>query len=108
MNQKLREKKAYTYGASSSITNNKLIGNFISLQAGPQFGVLIDQNKTLLQNGGNAFKGGDLSMLAGVLVRVGPMRINGRYAIGLNNISDIADDDKWKNQGFQLSVGLAL
>ncbi len=90
------------------LLNYKLIGNFISLQAGPQFGVLIDQNKTLLQNGGNAFKGGDLSMLAGVLVRVGPMRINGRYAIGLNNISDIADDDKWKNQGFQVSVGLAL
>ncbi len=90
------------------LLNYKLIGNFISLQAGPQFGVLIDQNKTLLQNGGNAFKGGDLSMLAGVLVRVGPMRINGRYAIGLNNISDIADDDKWKNQGFQLSIGLAL
>ena len=90
------------------LLNYKLVGNFISLQAGPQFGVLIDQNKTLLQNGGNAFKSGDLSMLAGVLVRVGPMRINGRYAIGLNNISDIADDDKWKNQGFQLSVGLAL
>ena len=90
------------------LLNYKLIGNFISLQAGPQFGVLIDQNKTLLQNGGNAFKSGDLSMLAGVLVRVGPMRINGRYAIGLNNISDIADDDKWKNQGFQLSIGLAL
>lgn len=90
------------------LLNYKLVGNFISLQAGPQFGVLIDQNKTLLQNGGNAFKSGDLSMLAGVLVRVGPMRINGRYAIGLNNISDIADDDKWKNQGFQVSVGLAL
>ncbi len=90
------------------LLNYKLVGNFISLQAGPQFGVLLDQNKTLLQNGGNAFKSGDLSMLAGVLVRVGPMRINGRYAIGLNNISDIADDDKWKNQGFQVSVGLAL
>lgn len=90
------------------LLNYKLVGNFISLQAGPQFGVLLDQNKTLLQNGGNAFKSGDLSMLAGVLVRVGPMRINGRYAIGLNNISDIADDDKWKNQGFQLSIGLAL
>ena len=90
------------------LLNYKLVGNFISLQAGPQFGVLLDQNKTLLQHGGNAFKSGDLSMLAGVLVRVGPMRINGRYAIGLNNISDIADDDKWKNQGFQLSVGLAL
>jgi hypothetical protein len=90
------------------VVNYKLIGKFISLQAGPQFGVLIDQNKTLLQNGGNAFKQGDFSMLAGVLVRMGPVRINGRYAIGLNNISDIPDDNKWKSQGFQLSVGLAL
>ena len=90
------------------LVNYKLIGNFISLQAGPQFGVLTDQNKTLLQNGGNAFKQGDFSMLAGVLVRMGPIRVNGRYAIGLNNISDIPDDNKWKSQGFQLSVGLAL
>ena len=90
------------------LLNYKLIGSFLSLQAGPQFGVLVDQNKTLLQNGGNAFKNGDFSMLAGVQVKVGPMRINGRYAIGLNNISDLPDDDKWKNQGFQVSVGLAL
>lgn len=90
------------------VLNYKLIGSFMSLQAGPQFGVLIDQNKTLLQNGGNAFKNGDFSMLAGVQFKVGPMRLNGRYAIGLNNISDLPDDDKWKNQGFQVSVGLAL
>lgn len=90
------------------VLNYKLIGSFMSLQAGPQFGVLIDQNKTLLQNGGSAFKNGDFSMLAGVQFKVGPMRLNGRYAIGLNNISDLPDEDKWKNQGFQVSVGLAL
>lgn len=90
------------------LLNYKLVGNFLSLQAGPQFGVLMDQNKTLLQNGGNAFKKGDLSMLGGVQVKLGPMRVNGRYAVGLNNISDLPDDNKWKNQGFQVSVGLAL
>lgn len=90
------------------LLNYKLVGNFISLQAGPQFGVLIDKDKTLLQNGGNAFKEGDFSMIGGVLVRVGPVRVNGRYVVGLNNISDLPDDDKWKNQGFQLSVGLAF
>ncbi len=90
------------------LLNYKLIGSFLSLQAGPQFGVLIDQNKTTLQNGGDAFKKGDLSMLAGVQFKVGMLRINGRYAVGLNNISDLPDDDKWKNQGFQVSVGLAL
>lgn len=90
------------------VINYKLIGSFLSLQAGPQFGILIDQSRTTLQNGADAFKKGDFSMLAGLNFKVGPMRINGRYAIGLNNISDITDDSKWKNQGFQLSVGLAL
>jgi len=90
------------------VVNYKLIGSFLSLQAGPQFGVLIDQSKTLLQNGGNAFKGGDFSMLAGLQFKIAAIRINGRYAIGLNNISDLPDDGKWKSQGFQLSVGLAL
>lgn len=90
------------------VVNYKLIGSFLSLQAGPQFGILIDQNKTLLQNSGDAFKKGDFSMLAGVQFKVGPMRLNGRYMVGLNNISDLPDDDKWKSQGFQVSVGLAL
>jgi hypothetical protein len=90
------------------VVNYKLIGSFLSLQAGPQFGILIDQSKTLLQNGGNAFKNGDFSMLAGVQLKIAALRINGRYAIGLNNISDLPEEGKWKNQGFQVTVGLAL
>lgn len=90
------------------LLNYKLIGSFLSLQAGPQVGILVDNSKTVLQNGANAFRKGDFSMLAGVQLKVLNLRINGRYAIGLNNIADITDDGKWKNQGFQLSVGLAL
>ena len=90
------------------VLNYKLIGSFLSLQAGPQFGILIDKNKDLLQNGGDAFTTGDLSMLGGVQFKVGSFRINGRYVIGLSNINDIDDQDKWKSEGFQISVGLAL
>ena len=90
------------------VLNYKLIGSFLSLQAGPQFGVLINKNKTLLQNGGDAFKHGDFSFLAGAQVKIGAIRLNGRYVIGLNNINDIDNQDQWKSQGFQLSVGLAL
>jgi len=89
------------------LLNYKLLGP-ISIQAGPQFGVLIDQSKTLLQNGGQAFKSGDLSMLAGVQVKLAMLRVTGRYSIGLNNINDIDNQDKWKNQNIQLSVGLAF
>jgi Outer membrane protein beta-barrel domain len=90
------------------LLNYKLIGSFLSLQAGPQFSVLMNNSKTLLQNGGEAFKNGDFSMLAGVQIKVAAIRINGRYAVGLNNLNDIDNQDKWKSQGFQVSVGLAL
>lgn len=86
----------------------KLLGNFLTLQAGPQFGILIDKNKTLLQNGGSAFKEGDFSMVGGAQVKFSAFRFTGRYVVGLSNINDIDNRDKWKTQGFQLSVGLAL
>jgi len=90
------------------LLNVKLLGNFLSLQAGPQFSVLMQQSKTLLQNGANAFKNGDFSMVGGAQVKVGPLRFNGRYVVGLNNINDIDNQEKWKSQGFQLSAGIAL
>ena len=87
---------------------NKTSGNFLKLQAGPQFGVLLDNNRTLLQNGGEAFKSGEFSMVGGAQVKLAAFRVSGRYVVGLNNLNDIDDRDKWKSQGFQVSVGLAL
>ena len=89
------------------VLNYKLLGP-VSLQAGPQFGILIDKNKSLLQNGGNAFKSGDLSMVGGAQIKLSMLRITGRYVVGLSNINDIDNQDKWKSQGFQLSLGIAL
>ncbi len=80
----------------------------LSLQAGPQFGILIDQSKNITQNGADAFKKGDLSMLFGAQINILKFRVYGRYAVGLNNISDIQSQEKWKNTGFQLGVGFAL
>ncbi|HAL95390.1 MAG TPA: PorT family protein [Chitinophagaceae bacterium] len=90
------------------LLNYRMGGGFISLQAGPQYGVLIDKNNSILQNTGNAFRNGDLSLLGGVQIKAGAFRINGRYFVGLSNINDITNDSKWKNQGFQLSVGLTF
>jgi hypothetical protein len=90
------------------LLNVKLIGKFLSLQAGPQFSVLMQQSKTLLQNGGSAFKNGDFSMIGGLQVKIASIRLDGRYVVGLNNINDIDNQEKWKSQGFQLSVGIAL
>ncbi len=87
---------------------NYKLGSLLSLQAGPQFGILLDQNKDLLENGREAFDKGDFSMLGGAQLSLGKIKLNGRYFVGLNNINDIDNQDKWKNQGFQLSVGLGL
>jgi hypothetical protein len=81
---------------------------FITFQAGPQFGVLINKDQNLLANGKNAFKSGDFSMLGGVQLNVGGFKLGGRYQVGLTNINDIDNQDKWKNQGFQLYAGFRL
>lgn len=79
-----------------------------SLQAGPQYGILINHNNSLVQNGKSAFKDGDFSLLGGAQVRLGNLRLMGRYAIGLNNLNDIDNKDQWKNQSIQLGVGFTI
>lgn len=93
---------------SIPILLNYKLGSFFSLQAGPQVGILLDKNKNLLDNGREAFDRGDFSMLGGAQISLGKIKLNGRYFVGLNNINDIDNQDQWKNQGFQLSVGLGL
>jgi hypothetical protein len=80
----------------------------ITFQVGPQFGILLNQDETLLENGGEAFKKGDFSMLGGVQLNLNAFKIGGRYVVGLTDINDIDDKEKWKNQGFQLYLGIKI
>lgn len=80
----------------------------VTFQAGPQFGKLLNKDENLVQEGKNAFKDGDLSLLGGIQINIANFKIGGRYFIGLNDISDIDKREKWSNQGFQLSVGLRI
>lgn len=93
---------------SIPILLNYNLSNLFALQVGPQFGILLDNNKNALQNGQEAFKNGDLSMLGGVQLKLSKFRVYGRYAIGLSDISDVGNSDKWKSQSIQLGVGIAL
>ena len=80
----------------------------LTFQVGPQFGILINKEKDLLKNGQEAFKSGDFSMLGGVQLNIGGAKLGGRYVVGLSNINDIDNKEKWKNQGFQLYVGFRI
>jgi Outer membrane protein beta-barrel domain len=81
---------------------------FLTLQVGPQFGILTNKSKTLVQNGKEAFKSGDFSMLGGAQVNISHLNIYARYAVGLSNLNDIDNKEKWKSQSIQIGVGLTL
>jgi hypothetical protein len=100
--------------ASLNYLNIPILASFalasrIYLQFGPQFSVLMNQNKDLVDNGKQAFKDGDLAMVGGIWIRL-PFHLNlsGRYVIGLHNVNDLGNQDRWTNQSIQLGLGLTL
>lgn len=84
------------------------VGKLVTLNVGPQFSVLIDEKENMLKNGENAFKKGDFSMVGGVNLNLMRFRVYGRYNVGLSNINDIDNQEKWKNQQVQLGLGIKL
>ncbi len=90
------------------ITVNYRLLDWLSLQAGPQFGVLLDNEKNLLENGQEAFSAGDFSLLGGLQVNFGALRVTGRYMLGLNDISSSEIESAWKNRGFQIGLGFRI
>jgi hypothetical protein len=80
----------------------------LSLQAGPQFGILLNKDEHLTNNAQQAFKNGDLSVVAGAQLNLASIKVGARYVIGLNNINDLSNENNWKNQGWQLYAGFRI
>jgi hypothetical protein len=84
------------------------LGGMFTVVAGPQFGILMNKDQNLLQNGQKAFSDGDFAVVAGLQVNLKTLRLYGRYNIGMKNINQIDQQDKWTSQQIQLGVGLRL
>lgn len=84
------------------------LGKIFTLSAGPQLGFLINTNKNETESGEKAFKSTDYAMDFGAQVNFGNLRFYGRYCIGLSDISDLNDQESWKNQVFQLGLGIKV
>jgi hypothetical protein len=80
----------------------------LTIHVGPQFGILINESQTFIDNSKNAFKRGDLSLLAGAQLNLAWFKLGARYFIGLNNLDDVGNSDTWKNQGFQIYAGVRI
>jgi Outer membrane protein beta-barrel domain len=93
---------------SIPISLNYRLLDWLSLQGGPQFGILLDNNKNLLENSQSAFKTGDVSVMGGAQLNFSSFRITGRYFTSLSDINSGNVDAAWKNKGFQVSVGIKI
>jgi hypothetical protein len=79
-----------------------------NLQAGPQFGVLLNAENDNGDDVSDFLKGSDLSAAVGAGLDL-PMGLNltARYIIGISDVNDVGGD-KITNNVFQLSVGYSL
>jgi hypothetical protein len=80
------------------------------LQVGPQFSALVSDKK-VLGAAKEAFKGGDISGVAGLWLQLPIINVSARYIIGFNDVKDIhsvTSTSNWKNQGIQLGVGVSF
>ena len=82
------------------------VGKLITFNAGPQYGILIGQDKNVLSNAQTAFKSGDLSAVLGAQLNLSSFRIYGRYVAGLQNINAIDNQEIWKTASLQIGLGL--
>lgn len=91
---------------SIPVLANIKVNRALWLQLGPQYSILMDDHKSLGENTKSAFKDGDFSAVGGIWIQlpVG-LSLSARYVIGLSNISDISNDNRWKNQAIQLGIG---
>ncbi|MBZ4190091.1 porin family protein [Niabella beijingensis] len=105
--RKDQTKAKLNYLSIPILANYHLAGP-LHIEAGPQFSILTSSDKNLLENGKEAFKKGDFSMIGGVQLKFSKLRVSGRYVIGLSNVSDLPQQERWKNQALQLAVGYAL
>jgi len=80
----------------------------LALQAGPQYGILLDQKKDGKENAQLAFKQGEFSFVGGAKVNLGGFFVYGRYVVGLQNINELQDQANWKTTQWQLGLGLNL
>ena len=87
---------------------NYNLNKIITLQAGPQFGIIMDNNKSFVQNGQDAFKSGNFSLVGGVQLHLLKFRVYGRFVGGLTDLNNIQSSDTWKTTAIQLGVGIGL
>jgi hypothetical protein len=84
------------------------VNDVLSINAGPQYNLLLYSNENLLKGNKDAFKGNDLGIAAGLTIHVQGVRFYGRYVMGLSDINNVDDRYNWKTHQIQFGLGVLL
>lgn len=80
----------------------------VKLQLGPQYGNVLKQTVDSLKNNGNIFKRADWAAVGGLWIQIPFINIGARYEVGLANLNDIDNQQKWKSQAFTIFAGFTF
>lgn len=86
----------------------------LSLQAGPQFGIKLNKDEHLVNNAGDAFKSGDVALVAGAQLNILNFKLGARYVWGLTDVDNYTSGNtntttiSWKTQGAQVYAGFRI
>ena len=80
----------------------------VKLQLGPQVGGLLKQSVDSLIDNRDIFKKGDWSAVSGLWIQIPFINLGARYEIGLSNLNDIDNSEKWKSQAFTIFAGVTF
>ncbi len=80
----------------------------LSIQVGPQFGILMSTSQDITSNASKAFKSGDFSIVGGAQVNLGGFKAGARYVYGFTNLDNVTNVDTWKNQNIQIYIGFRI
>ena len=104
------QKKAHLNYVKVPILLNINVGasKHVKIQLGPQFGGLLKQSVDSLKANKSLFKTSDFAMLGGLWFQLPFINLGARYELGLTNVNDIDNKEKWKSQAFTIFAGFTF
>jgi hypothetical protein len=80
----------------------------VKVQVGPSYGILLKQKVDSVKTNASVYKDKEWSAVGGLWIQLPAINISARYKLGLTDINATGNNETWKNQAIQLSVGFTF
>ena len=80
----------------------------LKLQFGPAYNSKLKETVDSLNNPQSLYRKAEWSAIGGLWIQWPVIAMGGRYKLGLTEMNDIDNREKWRNEGFQLFLGLTF